>query len=481
MSLRHKNRGVTAEDIEWLVKETAGAALDRIRCLPGDKGQLFTLMLLPASEELRPLPEGTIAANIREYLEQCLPASMPIGSFSIVGPSYITVNIEASIVPIDPFEGSAVRDRAAEHLRAFLHPRRGGLEGNGWPFGRNVYLSEVCAALESVEGVSYSIAPTVKIDPGAVQRELTLQTSDSRIETDYPAGSLLSVYNTYSYRQDRSVSDQWLLAESIVTDLMPDTIRVTGFREGDELHILCPIEGHLTVLGPPPMETESNQEPFIVEESQYMLTLYNPMHIDFPIGSRVVFQDGCEVRLSKPLPIGGELTEDMLDMERFVSHTANHSPDHCMNEADEEHAFTVRFRAGCEVTLIHPDVITVTGVQNHEGGGYTLSALRPSKDLLLPGGAILTNIRSGVKGMLLYEGQNHVSYHEGLSMTLRFHGFRFMGTSLQGPVPVSLTLPDGKSYRLDMQLSGSRPLQDTAYLFSRELCTPGEIHVQIAE
>ena len=228
MTLRHRGRGVTVSDIEWLVKESAGAAVDRIKCLPGEGGQPFVLMLLPAGDGLRPLPDGALTTHIRNYLSRCLPASLPAGSFGIVGPRYITINLSVAVVPVDPFESSIVRDRVAGRLSTFLHPRQGGQGGSGWEFGRNVYLSEVCAVLESVEGVEYSLADRVSVLPAAVQRELTLQTNNIRLLTNYPAGSLLFLYG-----RNGAVNEQWLLAEPIVSDMLPRTIRVTGLREGD--------------------------------------------------------------------------------------------------------------------------------------------------------------------------------------------------------------------------------------------------------
>lgn len=36
-----------------------------------------------------------------------------------------------------------------------MHPLTGGPEGQGWPFGRDVFLSDVAAVLEAVSGVDY--------------------------------------------------------------------------------------------------------------------------------------------------------------------------------------------------------------------------------------------------------------------------------------------------------------------------------------
>lgn len=48
-----------------------------------------------------------------------------------------------------------VADRVIEKLTAFLDPLDGGPSGEGWPFGRDVYVSELVEQLEGVPGVDY--------------------------------------------------------------------------------------------------------------------------------------------------------------------------------------------------------------------------------------------------------------------------------------------------------------------------------------
>ena len=40
-------------------------------------------------------------------------------------------------------------------LYRFLNPLTGGPEGKGWPFGRDLFLSDVYQALQGTEGVAY--------------------------------------------------------------------------------------------------------------------------------------------------------------------------------------------------------------------------------------------------------------------------------------------------------------------------------------
>lgn len=54
------------------------------------------------------------------------------------------------------------RAQAVKILRQFLHPLSGGSDGQGWPFGRNVYVSAIYELLDTLPGVDYV---TKTVDP----------------------------------------------------------------------------------------------------------------------------------------------------------------------------------------------------------------------------------------------------------------------------------------------------------------------------
>jgi hypothetical protein len=67
-------------------------------------------------------------------------------------PTYVGVGVDVE-VRIESGYGASERATAIdERLREFLHPLT-GFEGEGWPFGRPVYLSELYEVIESVDGV----------------------------------------------------------------------------------------------------------------------------------------------------------------------------------------------------------------------------------------------------------------------------------------------------------------------------------------
>lgn len=406
MALRHRGRGVTARDLEWLVKEAAGADLDRIKCLPADDGQAFTLMLIPAVEGLRPLPDGNLSARVRNYLGQKTPVAIA-DNFAIIGPRYIKVGIAVTLIPVNPFESIPVRERASLRLHTFLHPRRGGTDGQGWQFGRNVYLSEICAILEEVEGVDRALAGTVSLYPAALQRQFSLQKSDAKLEISYPSGSLISLCDSSG-----QVTDQWLLAEAIESHVLPDTIPVTGLRDGDLLNIT---------------------QTFVYSPANTIKFL-----IDFPAGSLVRLDGADKTILNQNLSQNESFKKEILDKE---------------------------ITEGTEITIIHPDTLLITDLWDKKEGGYTVTASSQREEVPLVRGLILECSQSNVKAKL-----NEAVWESNL-VTLHFRD--------PSPGPLKLTHPDGLTGKITVSITSIDTITDTVYLCESELCTPGNVEIQL--
>jgi hypothetical protein len=62
-------------------------------------------------------------------------------------------------------------------VRNFFHPITGGPDGKGWPFGRDVYVSEMYELLDKVEGVNYveNVVLTAPNRPDGSSREQLTQ------------------------------------------------------------------------------------------------------------------------------------------------------------------------------------------------------------------------------------------------------------------------------------------------------------------
>ncbi len=76
----------------------------------------------------------------------------------VVGPTYRTVAVQASVRACQGERPAALRERLIARLDAFFDPLIGGPEGGGWPFGRDVYRSEVLQLLDETPGVEHVIS-----------------------------------------------------------------------------------------------------------------------------------------------------------------------------------------------------------------------------------------------------------------------------------------------------------------------------------
>jgi len=73
----------------------------------------------------------------------------------VVGPRYVPFSAEIVVAAAVGASTGAVHDRVAGQLQRFLDPLTGGTTQDGWPFGRDVYVSELYEQIEAVEGVDY--------------------------------------------------------------------------------------------------------------------------------------------------------------------------------------------------------------------------------------------------------------------------------------------------------------------------------------
>lgn len=165
-AVKTRDRAITASDYEFLARE-ASRRVARARCIqvrmdgtgssvPPGTVELLIVPLLPPDyprtvETLQPAPE--LLEEVREYLDE----RRLLGTQLVVdGPAYVGVSIEATILVQRHRRADDVRAAVAERIREYLDPLFGGPDGTGWPFGRDLYLSEMQSVVQSVPGVEYA-------------------------------------------------------------------------------------------------------------------------------------------------------------------------------------------------------------------------------------------------------------------------------------------------------------------------------------
>ena len=173
-ALAAPSRAVNLLDLERLAIDVPGTHVARSRawasahpaypCL--DAVGVVTVVVLPDMPIPRPEPSKELLRAITRFLDRRRTVGTRI---EVVGPHYVEVSVDARIRALPYASPDEVKGRIHDALNAFFDPRRGGPSGLGWPFGRDVYRSEVMQVLDGVAGVDHVIELSLSADGGEPQ------------------------------------------------------------------------------------------------------------------------------------------------------------------------------------------------------------------------------------------------------------------------------------------------------------------------
>jgi predicted phage baseplate assembly protein len=157
--IRHRRQAISFGDYEALALEASPAvAVARALATTHPSGRFVpgyvTVRIVPQSTDVRPMPSFELREQVRRFIAARAPAAIS-HRIAVIPPVYLPVTVEAVVNPANLSGAGDVLARVGQALATFLHPLTGGPWGLGWPFGRDVYLSDVAALLESLDGVDY--------------------------------------------------------------------------------------------------------------------------------------------------------------------------------------------------------------------------------------------------------------------------------------------------------------------------------------
>lgn len=167
-TLRTKDRAVTAEDYEWLVKE-ADPIVYRSKCLSDQQGRIIVI-ILPKSEEKMPIPTAQTIKLIGDFLQN--KSLFVLENFiRVTGPQYVTIDAEVIFKPVEIGETPIVQERIQKQIEIFFHPVFGNIDSKGWDFGEDVFSSDLSTKLEEIAGVDYIVS--IVLREAASSQEVT--------------------------------------------------------------------------------------------------------------------------------------------------------------------------------------------------------------------------------------------------------------------------------------------------------------------
>jgi hypothetical protein len=163
--VRRCHRAVSPRDFETIalsVNDLLPADAEkvgRVQCLPrrnlssgrgavsADAPGHVTVLILP---DRRAMPSIALLREVSRILE---PARVITTRVHVLPPRFVTVGVRITLTPERGYSTEIVRADALKALERFFDPMDNGPDRAGWPFGRDVYVSEIYQLLSRVPGV----------------------------------------------------------------------------------------------------------------------------------------------------------------------------------------------------------------------------------------------------------------------------------------------------------------------------------------
>jgi hypothetical protein len=169
LDLPAPERATTLLDFERIALEIPGTRVRRARawanvdpsypCL--EASGTVTVVIVPELPAGRPTPSAGLLRAVRRWLDR---RRVLCTRLVVVGPQYLPVDVTARIRAYVGADPTRVQADVADALTTFLDPLRGGPAGRGWPFGRDVYRSEILQVIDQVRGVDHVLQLTITTD-----------------------------------------------------------------------------------------------------------------------------------------------------------------------------------------------------------------------------------------------------------------------------------------------------------------------------
>lgn len=236
-TLKSWQRGVTAEDMEWLVRE-AMPQIAKVKVLSAMNRKLkftpgrATIIVVPDSNEAKPYPSQELLGEIETYL--CERTSTVLNThvpgIEVIGPDYVRVGVEAVVVFASNDQRKVIEGQIIDNLKRFFHPLYGGDGGAGWDLGKNLYVSEVFSVIKNTPGVDF----VEKIAIKASLQCFTLKVDPFENGPYRP----LAAYPKFSAVRTNDNTIQFALAEQADAGAGVKTLMVKAFKENEIIRLL---------------------------------------------------------------------------------------------------------------------------------------------------------------------------------------------------------------------------------------------------
>lgn len=236
-TLKSWERGITCEDVEWMVHEVA-PQIAIVKCIPTMEPNFkfvpgkATVIVVPEYDDPKPVPSQELLNEIEAYLLERTSAVLNTRektSIYVKGPNYIRIGVEAKVKYTSTEKDKIIEGQIIDNLKQFLNPISGGQERTGWKLGHNLYVSEVSSVIKNTPGVDYISNIEIK---SSVQC-FTLNIEKLK-DGYYKPGVSYPKYSAVRTKDNKII---FALAENLYESKEVKSLKVKGFKENEEVKL----------------------------------------------------------------------------------------------------------------------------------------------------------------------------------------------------------------------------------------------------
>jgi len=170
-AIRTQSRAVTADDFEFLARQTPGTRILRAQVLPLRNPNIeatrppgsglpvtvtpspgaLTVMVVPDSPSPKPIPTAQTLTAVAQWLNS---HRLITTELYVVAPTYREVEVDAQVIAQTAASTDKVAQAVQQNLLNFFNPLIGGNNGTGWDFGGMIYFSDIYRTILNTPGVA---------------------------------------------------------------------------------------------------------------------------------------------------------------------------------------------------------------------------------------------------------------------------------------------------------------------------------------
>lgn len=146
-------KAVSSNDFEYLSIHTPGLRVARTKAFVSDvqdEENTVSIIVVPFSFSTKPIPSIGFLDTVCRHLDK---HRLITTKLKVIGPDYVGISVNVNVTIKQKNSPENVKERIKEKLDSFLSPISRNQEQNAWPFGRDVFKSEIYSVIEEVEGV----------------------------------------------------------------------------------------------------------------------------------------------------------------------------------------------------------------------------------------------------------------------------------------------------------------------------------------